>query len=189
MKSPHLLNLGNPRKVKYNLSGLLGAAALERIESEIAENTDALISLARAHYRFAVRQSSPNWRQKISRLYYAGYSASRAVRLYVNGEYSRDVQDHQKFGNLPEDFPHKSTYINKLAILREDRNTCDYDHMATASDLVLGSRASIELIRNFLDDVTAYLSKKPRPSGTGLFKTTATAPASPPYLCETECTS
>ena len=39
------------------------------------------------------------------------------------------------------------------------------------------------------ETMTTVWSKKPRPSGTGLFKTTATAPASPPYLCETECTS
>ena len=132
MKTPHLLNLGNPRKVKDNLSGLLDATALGLIESEIEGNTRALMVLARTHYRFAARQSAPNWRQKVSRLYYAGYNAARALRLYVNGEYSTDVKDHQKFENLPNDFPSRSRYINQLAILREDRNTCDYDHLSSA---------------------------------------------------------
>lgn len=158
MRSPHLLNLGNPRKVKENLSGLLDAAALEKIESEIETNAAAMLALARTHYRFAQRLSASNWRQKVSRLYYAGYNAARAVRLYVKGEYSTDVKDHQKFDNLPEDFPNRPQYTNQLSILREDRNTCDYDHVSSENDLVLGSRASIELVRDFMYDVTAYLS-------------------------------
>ena len=35
MKSSHLLNLGNPRKVKENLSSILDRAALDSIETEI----------------------------------------------------------------------------------------------------------------------------------------------------------
>lgn len=157
MKSPHLLNLGNPRKVKSNLSGLLEPAALELIESEIVANVVALLSLAESHYRFAVQQKGPHWRQKVSRLYYAAYNASRAVRLYTNGEYSTEVKDHQRSGHLPEDFPGRSRYSNQLAVLRDDRNTCDYDHISSAKDLVLGSRASVELVNDFLSDVRKYL--------------------------------
>ena len=160
MKTPHLLNLGNPRKVKDNLSGLLDAAALGLIESEIEGNTCALMALARTHYRFAVRQSAPNWRQKVSRLYYAGYNAARALRLYLHGEYSRDVKDHQKFNKLPDDFPSRFKYINQLSVLREDRNTCDYDHLSVAGDLILGSRLAGELVRDFLDDVAVYLNNR-----------------------------
>lgn len=160
MKTPHLLNLGNPRKVKDNLSGLLDAAALGLIELEIEGNTRALMALARTHYRFAMRQSPPNWRQKVSRLYYAGYNAARALRLYVHGDYSTDVKDHQKFEKLPDDFPSRSKYKNQLAILREDRNTCDYDHLSMASDLALGSRVAGELVRDFLDDVAVYLNNR-----------------------------
>ena len=160
MKSPHLLNLSNARKVKDNLSGLLDAAALETIESEIEANARSLLALARSHYRFAVRQSAPNWRQRISRLYYAGYNATRAVRLYVSGDYSTDVKDHQKFDKIPDDFPNHARYVNQLAILREDRNTCDYDHLSSTRDLALGSRDSTELICEYLKDVTAYLNKR-----------------------------
>ena len=160
MKSPHLLNLGNARKVKKNLAGILDPASLDRLEAEIQTNVVALLALARRHYHFARRQAGQNWRQKISRLYYAAYNAARAVRLYVSGEYSTDANDHQKFGQLPKDFPSRAQYVNKLAVLREDRNTCDYDHMSTASDLVLGSTSSLTLVRDFMADTTAYLQSK-----------------------------
>ena len=112
MKSSHLLNLGNPRKVKGNLSSILDKAALDRIETEIEKNVLALLDLAKRHYNFARKQSNPNWRQKISRLYYAAYNASRAVRLYVSGHYSTDVRDHQKSEKLPDDFPNRAQYVN-----------------------------------------------------------------------------
>ena len=160
MKSPHLLNLGNARKVKQNLSSILDAPALERIEAEIKANAVALLTLGRRHYRFARKQSAPNWRQKVSRLYYAAYNSARAVRLYVAGEYSTDVKDHQSFDKLPDDFPNRARYVNQLPVLRDDRNTCDYDHVSMASDLALGSADATALVRDFLHDVTTYLLGK-----------------------------
>ena len=160
MKSSHLLNLGNPRKVKGNLSSILDKAALDRIETEIEKNVLALLDLAKRHYNFARKQSNPNWRQKISRLYYAAYNASRAVRLYVSGHYSTDVRDHQKSEKLPDDFPNRAQYVNKIIVLRTDRNICDYDHASTASDLLLGSTKSTELVEAFLDDAVIYLAGK-----------------------------
>ncbi len=160
MKSPHLLNLGNPRKVKDNLSELLNAAALQRIESEIEKNTRALIALARNHYRFASGVPA-NWRQKVSRLYYAGYNAARAVPGCMSTVNTpADVRDHQKFDTLPDDFPSRDRYSNQLAVLREDRNTCDYDHLSLAADLALGSRLATELVGDFLADVAMYLNDR-----------------------------
>ena len=118
MKSSHLLNLGNPRKVKENLSSILDRAALDSIETEIEGNVLALLGLAKRYYNFARKQSNPNWRQKISRLYYAAYNASRAVRLYVSGDYSTDIRDHQKFERLPNDFPNRAQYVNQIDVLR-----------------------------------------------------------------------
>jgi hypothetical protein len=160
MRSPHLLNLGNCRKVKSNLIGILDSVAIGCIEAEIESNAIGLFKLARSHYSFAVRQPSPHWRQRISRLYYAAYNTARAVRLYVAGEYSTHVKDHQKLEELPDDFPNRSRYVNQLSVLREDRNTCDYDHTSKASDLVLGTGNSTELVRDFLDDAGAYLRSK-----------------------------
>ena len=82
------------------------------------------------------------------------------MRLYVNGEYSTDVKGHQRFDKLPDDFPSRERYQNKFTVLREDRNTCDYDHVSKAKDLVLGSREATELVRDFLDHVTEYLSRR-----------------------------
>jgi hypothetical protein len=144
--------------VKENLSGILDQAALDRIEAEIRANAKALYRLGRQHYLFALRQPSPHWRQRVSRLYYAAYNVSRAVRLFVSGTYSTEVKDHHKFKELPGDFPSKDRYANKLEILREDRNMCDYDHACCASDLVLGTIQSTSLVKEFLYAARSYLS-------------------------------
>ncbi len=121
-------------------------------------NVIGLLSLAEQHFRFAQKQTAPHWRQKISRLYYAAYNAGRAVCLYVKGEYSTDIKDHYRiFENLPQDFPNRSTYQIQLNVLRGDRNTCDYDHISKAKDLVLGSSSTTVLVSEFLKDVRNYL--------------------------------
>jgi len=160
MRRPSLLNLGNIRKVQANLAPILDEAALEQIETEIQRNVSELMDLAMHHYRFAKGQPNPFWRQRISRLYYAAYNAARAVRLFVSGEYSTDGKDHQKFSQLPEDFPNRQRYVAELPVLREDRNTCDYDHLSSASSLTLGSKQSTELVHGFLLDVRHYLKAK-----------------------------
>ncbi len=157
MRTPHLLNLGNPRKVIDNLSDILEPSALDAIENEIARNTIALFRLGQEHFRFAVKQSTRNWRQRISRLYFAAYNVSRAVRLWVSGEYSTEVKDHQRFDKLPRDFPSQARFVNQLLVLREDRNTCDYDHTARARDLVLGTASATSLVEEFLQDAETYL--------------------------------
>lgn len=158
MKSPHLLRTGgNVRKVKDNLVKVVAAEAIAAIEKEICANVAQLVRLGRGHYYFAVRQNNRSWRQKISRLYYAAYNASRAVRLCVNGEYSMDVADHKKIDVLPDDFPNKNRYANRLAVLREDRNLCDYDHTGKLGDLVVGLDEAVELVQQFLIDTEVYV--------------------------------
>jgi len=160
LKKVHLLNLGNPRKVKQNLSGILEQLELEKIEAEIAANTVALYRLGGEFLSFALKQSPANWRQRVSRLYYAAYNISRAVRLFVSGEYSSETEDHQKFHKLPDDFPRKDQYANQLAVLREDRNMCDYDHTCLPTDLVLDTARSASLVIEFLDHAKLYLEKR-----------------------------
>ena len=160
LKTPHLLNLGNVRKVKTNLSEILNQTALDKIEAEIGANVKALYRLGRQHYLFAQRQPSANWRQRVSRLYYAAYNVSRAVRLFISGAYSTQVKDHQKFNELPDDFPSRERYANQLEVLREDRNMCDYDHTCRSSDLVLGTKESTTLVKEFLDTAKSYLASK-----------------------------
>lgn len=160
MNMPSLLKLGNARKVKENLGGILDPAALEKIENEIHVNTSGLLKMAKSHYSFAVKQTNANWRQKISRYYYAAYNAARAVRFFVYGDYSTDSKDHQKVAHLPDDFPNKNQYATQLPILREDRNLCDYDHLAKAGSLTLGTQQSQVLVQDFLRDAESYLRSK-----------------------------
>lgn len=160
MSMPSLLKLGNARKIKENLGGILDSEALEKIENEIHLNTRGLFKLAKSHYAFATKQSNANWRQKTSRLYYAAYNAARAVRFFVFGEYSTDSKDHQKLSQLPDDFPNKNQYATQLPILRDDRNLCDYDHLARAGSLTLGSQQSQILVQDFLRDAEQYLRSK-----------------------------
>lgn len=160
VKTPHLLNLGNARRVKENLSKILDKPALDAIENEIARNAAALYRLGLHHLQFARRQPGAHWRQRISRLYYGAYNISRAVRLFVTGAYASDVKDHQKFDELPDDFPSRERFANQLAVLREDRNTCDYDHASRARDLVLGTRASTLLVKEFASRARDYFKSK-----------------------------
>ena len=160
MVTSKFLELGNPRRVANRLDGVLNEAALETIELELRKHSTKLYSFSLQYYRFAIRQSGFNWRQKISRLYYSSYSASRAIRLYVSGYYSQDVNDHKKIGNLPADFPKRAFFGNMLSTLRDDRNTCDYDHTSTSRNLVMDHKYAEAVVRNFLEETRTYLIDK-----------------------------
>ena len=160
MKSSNLLNLGNPRKVKENRSPILKQDALDAIEAEIERHSVELCGLGFQHYRFAVKLPRQHWRQRVSRLYYAAYAVSRALRLYVWGEYSAEAKDHQRIGHLPDDFPGKARLANQLPVLREDRNTCDYDHASRAVDLLIPTSDAVQLVREFLAETKSYLKAK-----------------------------
>jgi hypothetical protein len=157
-KSPHLLLAGgNVRKLQTNLVTVLNRAAIDAIEAEIHTNVAELFKLGRKHYLFARRQANRDWRQKVSRLYYGAYNVSRSVRLCTQGDYSVESADHKKIDAVPDDFPNKNTYANRLGVLREDRNLCDYDHTATQVDLILGVEDSLQLVDGFLRDAKRYL--------------------------------
>jgi len=160
MSKTSLLKLGNARELKRNLSLILDQAALDLIEREIERHVTGLFTLGLNHYRHALRQQPASWRHKTSRLYYAAYSVGKAVRLYTSGEYTTDVKDHGRFGRLPDTFPGKSRYSNQLSLLREDRNTADYNHDARAKDLVINTADAEDLVRGFLKDSKMYLAGK-----------------------------
>ncbi|MGA2602104.1 MAG: hypothetical protein ABSH09_34495 [Bryobacteraceae bacterium] len=157
-KSPHLLRAGtNVRRLKDNLVNVVDAEALSAIETAICANVAQLYALGRGHYNFAIRQNNRSWRQKISRLYYASYNVSRAIRLCVNGEYSTEVGDHKKIDILPDDFPNRIRYANRLGVLRDDRNMCDYDHTGRIGDLIIDVAEAVQLVEEFLNDTQNYL--------------------------------
>ena len=71
-----------------------------------------------------------------------------------------DSSDHKKIETLPDDFPNKNKYANRLGVLRDDRNLCDYDHTAKLTDLVVGAKDATELTQQFLNDAQGYLKRR-----------------------------
>lgn len=161
MKSPHLLLAGgNSRKLKKELAGVLTAAALDAIEAEIRRNVIDLFALGLSHMTFATNAARRDWRQCVSRLYYACYAFSRAVRLEVDGHFTTDSTDHKKVGELPADFLQRERFKNQLLSLREDRNLADYDHTAVERDLVYPVADAIALAQEFQNEARQYLATR-----------------------------
>ena len=139
MHQNHLLQL-NVRKTIRCLDSILSAGELAKIEAELKNNVRQLIRLGQAHLRFAKQASgSLSWRQRVSRGYYGAYSASKAIRLEVNGIYNIDLKDHQKIGDLPGDFKAATRWRDFLTKFRADRNLADYDHSVSEKALELPS--------------------------------------------------
>jgi hypothetical protein len=161
MKTPHiLLATSNAPRMRKNLEAILDAKALAAIDQEITSNVAAMYSLGSYHYSFAMGLQASDWRQKVSRLYYAAYQVSRCLRFHVRGEFHQDVTDHKKIDELPVGFPKQATYTNKLGVLRDDRNICDYDHTAVESDLVHTVTDSAALVSDLLTDAKTYLNSR-----------------------------
>lgn len=154
------LRIGNHRQISRIYSEFLDADEIAKINEQINRHTVLMYGLALDHFLFAVSVRKRQWRQRVSRLYYASYNASKAVRFESDGNHSTDVKDHSKVGHLPQDFPDKSTYENELINLRADRNTCDYDHLAGPEKLVKTPKEYEALVLRFLKDAHSYLSNK-----------------------------
>jgi hypothetical protein len=161
VQSPHILKAApNLRRLESNLSRILDHSGREAIANEVCRNTRGLLGLSREHYDFAASVSRTNWRQKISRLYYASYHARRAVHLFVVGDYTTDSSDHKNVGGFPSDFPNRDTYKTRLADLRSDRNLADYDHEATGDDLIHSVEEATLLVLGLIDNAQIYLESK-----------------------------
>jgi hypothetical protein len=160
MDDNHPLNL-NLLKVARCLGGVLSVDELRKIQQVHVRNVWEGIGLARAHLRFAKSTGGPsNWRQRVSRAYYACYCASRAVRLAQHGGFSTDVEDHKKIGQLPDDFPRRDVWAELFVKFRGDRNLADYDPTVGASALEHTTREYVERADRFLRDAVAYLRSK-----------------------------
>lgn len=161
MKSPHLLlAAGNCHRLHQNLSAILDATALAALETEIHLNVAGLFNLGNEHLAFARGLAKTHWRQRVSRLYYAAYNVGRSVRLANDGQYHTDVTDHKRIDNFPPLFPNKAMYATQLAVLREDRNLCDYDHTVAATDLAIAPDDAEILVVAFAGDAKTFLSSK-----------------------------
>lgn len=85
--------------------------------------------LARAQRRDGnklLRLSQPACRCSVSRFYYAMYHCMRAAAYVYHG--GDDYQAHSKLAqNVPEDFPDRDAWANRLKNARLTRNAADYD--------------------------------------------------------------
>jgi hypothetical protein len=158
---PHILKAAsNLRRLEKNLACILDQSGREAIANEVSRNTNGLLRLSKEHYEFATSVSRGNWRQKVSRLYYAAYHARRAVHLFVVGDYITDSSDHKNVGGFPDDFPNRDRYKTRLADLRSDRNLADYDHEATASDLIISIEDATLLVSELISSAQQYLESQ-----------------------------
>ncbi|HZZ91241.1 MAG TPA: hypothetical protein VFE23_01695 [Usitatibacter sp.] len=158
MKSPHILLINkNVVELRRELAHILDKKSGRAFDKDIRENVSQLFALGTEHLDFAKSLAPIRWRQIISRTYYGAYNASRAVRLAVRGHYSQESKDHERVGELPDDFTDKNLYANRFRTLRDDRNLCDYDHTAIAGDLAISPADAISLVDAFTRHARVYL--------------------------------
>jgi hypothetical protein len=158
VQPPHILLIcGNLQKVPRNLAHVLDQPALAMIQAEINRNVRQLFALGESHFTFAKNQPPRYWRQKVSRCYYGAYNVSRALRLASTGDYSTESDDHKRIGQLPDGMPDRDRFSNGLKGLREDRNSCDYDHTISESHLIMVPDDAIQLVGEFVNVADKYL--------------------------------
>lgn len=159
LNPPHLLLASpNPMKMISNLNHLLTAAELGKLTAELDRNVVALFDLGRTHFNFAADlNNNGNWRQKISRLYYAVYNVRRAVALKHSGAFSTDSSDHKNVDQLPDNVANRESHITNLRNLRQDRNLADYNHLGQVTDLVVAPDAALNFATQFIRDCQAFL--------------------------------
>lgn len=161
IREPHFLRAAsNASRMLKNIEHLLDVNGRKALQDEHYRNVADLLKLGDYFRQFADRLPERDWRNQISRYYYACYNAQRAIRLGTLGVYSTDSADHKKISELPKDFPHKERYSTRLADLREDRNACDYDHTALPADMIVGIEGTRILAKEFFEDAKDYLESR-----------------------------
>lgn len=160
LSPPHLLLAsGNPIKMIHNLNHLLSRKASAKLTAELDRNVVGLFDLGISHYKFAIGLTDTEWRQKISRLYYAVYNVRRAVMLKHSGVFSTDSSDHLAVDKLPDKINNHESHKIKLRDLREDRNLSDYSHQAKIIDLVIPPSDALAFSIQFIDDCRKFLQQ------------------------------
>lgn len=158
LSSPHLLLASsNPLKMIQNLNHLLAQQELAKLVVELDRNVIALFALGTIHFNFASGLDNRDWRQKISRCYYAAYNIRRAVALKHSGAFTTDSSDHKNVDQLPDGLSNRESHISNLRNLREDRNLADYSHLAVVSDLVIAPDDALTFATQFIADCRHFL--------------------------------
>lgn len=160
MPSRQFAKFTNARSVRTKLTGVVDQNALDAIEAEITAQCESLFQLALNHYRMASECANHQWRHRISRRYYASYSCSKSVRYMSDGTISTEVKDHARIARLPADFGQRSRFETDLDVLREDRNMCDYDHLARVPDLNFTVVEVDHLVGDFLREGQIWLKSR-----------------------------
>lgn len=161
LREPHiLLASGNPHRLIKNLGHILTQDEIQKINNAILAEGSALYALGQSHYSFAMSLPASEWRQNISRLYYAVYNTKRALTLMTDGGFSTDSGDHQKIDVLPDQIDNREFYKARLKHLRDDRNLCDYSHNASEGDLLITVADARALATSFLTDAKKFLQDK-----------------------------
>ncbi len=158
LKEPHIFLVSqNPMTLMRNLAGVLQPQQIKKNQIEVEENVMALLRLAYDHFEFAQSVPSIHWRQKVSRLYYAAYNGRRALMLKYDGSFSTDSSDHKNVDKLPDTLANCSMHKSKLKDLRDDRNLCDYSHLASETDLLMAANDAEVFVEGFLKDIKDFL--------------------------------
>lgn len=147
----------NARRMLEALRTIVDADGCNQIQAAIDSNVRGLFGLGESHFEFARSTQRTQWRQRISRFYYAAYNVRRAVMLNEHGHYSTDSSDHKTVDRLPDSLPNRERYMRQLLDLRNDRNLADYDHFAEEADLVASQTDTENMVDGFIQDTRAYL--------------------------------
>lgn len=135
---------------------------LPLLDAQVAEVTRCWFGLAREHLddaKSAVDGGCP--RAAYSRAYYAAYNASKAVRYHANGIVSLKGDDHQKAGELPDDFPNVATWSARIPDLYQHRLRADYDNWTdTIKENTSTHTDCVTLAEEFLKECEQYLHNK-----------------------------
>ena len=159
LNEPHIfLVSSNPQVLMRNLRGVLTTPQLRKIQAEVDSNVVGLFQLGDKHFTFAKGLSNANWRQKISRYYYGAYNVRRALALNHSGAFSTDSSDHKSVDQIPDSLPNNGAHKQMLKNLRDDRNLCDYSHMARETDLLVPLPNVEALVTLFINDIRSYLN-------------------------------
>lgn len=161
LKAPHiLLASNNVEEMLKNIEPIIGAGATRKLRIEIRKNVVELFRLGLTHMVFANKIKSREWRQKISRLYYAAYNIRRAIFLEFNGHFTTDSSDHRNVNQLPDDFPSKDVLGQQLRDMRQDRNLCDYSHGSKIADLIISPTDAEKFVAEFEKLARKYLTDR-----------------------------
>lgn len=99
----------------YEVHELIAKVAIDRLTLGAAHHREARSAMARRAYR-----------NVISRAYYAMYQTFRGVVFLVNK--GDDHEEHKILpSHLPNDFPAKAIWENRLKTARLERNRADYE--------------------------------------------------------------